>query len=121
MLMPRLALAKDSDVQLLLQDCRAPTGSQALGICEGYISGVGATMVAVAGFARYGKDEGMIYFALGACGLATATVDAEVRTFINWAEKNPKQWGSPTSIGVMNALSERWPCHRDNQTSAPSH
>jgi len=47
-------------------------------------------------------------FALALCGAPSH--GAMIQAFINWAEKNPQQWATGKTAGVMLALQESWPC-----------
>ena len=36
--------------------------------------------------------------------------EAAAQAFVNWARRNPEQWELPFHFGVVQALSETWPC-----------
>ena len=47
---------------------------------------------------------------LSACPKATTSFEGVVQTFINWAEKHPEEGNLTMHLGVVEALSEIWPC-----------
>ena len=47
---------------------------------------------------------------LSACLKATTSFEGVVQTFINWAEKHPEEGNLTMHLGVVEALSEIWPC-----------
>jgi hypothetical protein len=104
---PTLAASDETagyDVQSLYRRCKMPEASPELGICIGFISGVGAMMNTL-GVVRH-QVPGVANFAI--CG--NPSYGAMVQAFLNWAEKNPREWGKKQEIGVATALGLAWPC-----------
>jgi hypothetical protein len=93
-------------VQSLYENCKAPERSPRNTLCMGYISGVGNMMGLVGAVERQHPDRD--YANLATCG--DITNGAMMQAFMNWAEKNPREWASNQSVGVILALSETWPC-----------
>lgn len=80
-------------VQDLYQECRATgAGAEAfkLGLCTGYIAGVGDMYLA-------------------SCR-RVISYGAMVQAFENWAPAHPQDWSKPQAEGVMAALSSVWSC-----------
>jgi hypothetical protein len=106
----RLASADNDtqDVQALLRLCKAQETSAH---CVGYISGIADIMMAVGRVLKNGPERSF----LGLC--SSASYSAFVQAFVNWAEQHPERWYQSRSIGVMDALREKWPCgvRSDNQ------
>lgn len=46
----------------------------------------------------------------GLCGQGMVTLGQIKQVFINWAEKNPRDWQLPATYGVWIAVREAWPC-----------
>lgn len=104
-----------SNVEHLLKWCKLPETRSDHGFCAGYVVGVADMMQQVG---RQGAGNFRSVF--GMCvpkSLHTPSGNAEVQVFVNWAEKNPKEWGQVNEVGVVLALSEAWPC---NETKPPS-
>ena len=100
------------DVQELYQLCKHESGRE---FCLGYISGVADHMLLTGVFLRaHGKElkeeERDLLVDLSACVKATMSFEGVVQTFINWAEKHPEEGNLTMHLGVVEALSEIWPC-----------
>lgn len=98
-------------IQDLLQDCKAAEPRHTR--CSDYIRGVADSAAFVGeGFAAIPDRAGKV--ALGAFGFCHAneniTYPQAVQVFVVWAEKNPKNWQQPSTMGVVSALREAWPC-----------
>lgn len=89
-------------VQQLYEACKRPISSSDRLECIVYIAGVADVMQFLAPI----KDEDPVPFAI--CN--TGSYGAMVQAFVNWAEKNPKEWGMARLYGVMMALRLNWPC-----------
>lgn len=98
------AVAADHDVQHLYKMCKMPPTSPEFAICVGYISGVGDTLLFM-GLDKHRNPE-VQPFAI--CG--EPSYGAMVQAFVNWAEKNPKEWARGQIIGAMLSLNENWSC-----------
>ena len=81
------------NVKTLHQACIAPKESQTFGRCFGYVQGVADAMM--------GKT-----FCLG----DRVDYSALIQAYNNWAAAHPEKWTEFQIIGVMTALSEKWPC-----------
>jgi hypothetical protein len=82
-------------VQELYQRCRAIDAADVtrpydVGLCDGYISGVGDMY-------------------LTKCHI-TASYGAMAQSFMNWAPAHPQDWLKPQLYGVLAALSSVWLC-----------
>ena len=100
------------DVQELYQLCKHESGKD---FCLGYISGVADHMFLNGAFLRnHGKElkeeERDLLVDLSACVKATTSFEGVVQTFINRAEKHPEEGNLTMHLGVVEALSEIWPC-----------
>ena len=100
------------DVQELYQLCKHESGRE---FCLGYISGVADHMLLTGAFLRaHGKglkeEDRDLLVDLSACLKATTSFEGVVQTFINWAEKHPEEGNLTMHLGVVEALSEIWPC-----------
>ena len=100
------------DVQELYQLCKHESGRD---FCLGYISGVADHMLVAGAFLRaHGnglkEEERDLLADLSACPKATTSFEGVVQTFINWAEKHPEEGNLTMHLGVVEALSEIWPC-----------
>lgn len=98
--------ASDSiSVQMWWAFCRFPKDDGDRTICRSYISGVLDTMVVVGAV-----GDGKTAKTIGVCHREYLTYDTAVQAFIAWAEKHAESWDEPRSSGVIQALSETWPC-----------
>jgi hypothetical protein len=100
------------DVQELYELCKHESARD---FCLGYISGVADHMFLNGAFLRsHGKElkeeERDLLADLSACLKATTSFEGVVQTFINWVEKHPEQGNLTMHLGVVEALSEIWPC-----------
>ena len=73
--------------------------SKASTFCVAYIAGVAETL-------RMQDIGGAKIFSI--CG--TPTYGDTVQAFVDWAEANPSEWQDGRSVGVITALSKKWPC-----------
>ena len=88
-------------VQDLLAVCkdlkRNPDGMYCLGIANGVM----ITLMAIN--AENNK--------MGACFPPRKTTNGQIiQAFINWSERNPKNWGLPAGLGMVFSTMEMWPC-----------
>ena len=100
------------DVQELYQLCKHESGKD---FCLGYISGVADHMLLTGAFLRaHGnglkEEERDLLADLSACMKGATLFEGVVQTFINWAEKHPEEGNLTMQLGVVEALSEIWPC-----------
>ncbi len=96
-----------TSTESLLQMCRVTNNnSPDRGYCMGFVTGMANMMEAIGlqGTGDFKKMYGMCVSAPFPSG------NAEIQAFINWAEKNPKQWGQSNVVGVILALASTWPC-----------
>jgi hypothetical protein len=101
------ALASDYTTQELLNDCHGRDKS----FCLGFLAGA-------AGILSEMHDDGVdtvptkqenVRLVVSAC-TSEVTFGAMRQAFINWAEKNPREWGFSARNGAMLALQATWPC-----------
>jgi Rap1a immunity proteins len=83
--------------------------------CLGYISGVADHMLLNGAFLRsHGKgfkeEDRDLLTDLSACLTTTGSFEGVVQTFITWFEKHPNERNLTMHLGVVEALSEIWPC-----------
>jgi hypothetical protein len=100
------------DVQELYQLCKHESGKD---FCLGYISGVADHMLLNGAFLRsHGKgfkeEDRDLLTDLSACLKTTGSFEGVVQTFITWFEKHPNERNLTMHLGVVEALSEIWPC-----------
>jgi hypothetical protein len=95
------ALGEFQSVQALLDMCKSSTASVQSAACVGYIAGIG-DMMQMLGVDK--EQDGT--FAI----CAKPSYGAMVQAYINWAEANPKEWGTNRLFGVMLALKQNWTC-----------
>lgn len=86
------AVDSERNIQKLYNMCKMPPASTEYAICVGYISGT----LLFTGLDEH-RNPDVQPFAL--CG--NPSYGAMVRAFINWAEKNPKEWGKLRIIGAL--------------------
>jgi hypothetical protein len=106
--MPSQAQTPDvSNIEFLLRACKSSEGSAEHTFCLGFVSGIADMMeqVGLQGAGRFKPTWGMCV------SKPFPTGNAEVQAFVNWAERNPKEWGRDYMIGVVVALRETWPCN----------
>jgi hypothetical protein len=92
--------------QSLYQNCKAPDGSPRAAICLGFISGIGSMMQLIGTVEQ--KHPEKDYGVLAICG--NPSNGAMVQAFKNWVEKNPQEWATEQTAGVLEALGDTWPC-----------
>jgi hypothetical protein len=80
------------------------TDTQEYAMCVGYISGVGDQMRIISG--GLGEHPAFEMFAI--CG--SQSYGDMIQAFENWAEENPREWADRRALGVVAALSKKWPC-----------
>lgn len=97
-------------IQDLLGDCKSDDVARKIG-CIAYVSGVG-DMMGVVKIARQAvpDEEQVSWNFVAVCSTESITAGQMMQAFINWAEKNPKEWQKPIIVGAWNALRETWPC-----------
>lgn len=106
----RVAAEEDfKNTEHLLKWCKQPETSANHAFCVGFVSGIAEMMklVALTAHGHFRMNYGMCVSDPDPGG------NAEVQAFINWTEKNPKNWGMLNEVGVILALSETWPCTAD--------
>jgi len=86
-------------VEGLYRLCKRHDESKAFTFCVAYLAGVAETL-------RMQGIGGAKIFSI--CG--TPTYGDTVQAFVDWAEANPSEWQDGRSVGVITALSKKWPC-----------
>ncbi|UVK43258.1 hypothetical protein BPNPMPFG_005036 [Mesorhizobium sp. AR07] len=105
---PQANAERTSNVQTLLAACTEDSRSFDFTYCLGYVGGTADTM-AVNGWAA--KKAGTPATLGMTCISSPApTYGAYVQAFVNWAQAHPKNWQESLGYGVMEALSQTWPC-----------
>jgi len=94
----------DRNVQSLYNLCKMEEGSQEFALCAGYIGGIGSVMQ----FMGAGLKQYPDFRPFAICGAASH--GAMVQAFVNWVQKNPREFTNKQTVGVMTALRENWPC-----------
>jgi Rap1a immunity proteins len=89
------ALAGDYTTQDLLNDCHRQDKS----FCLGYLAGAAGILFEMHdnGVDTVPTKQENVRLVLSACAIGT-TFGAMRQAFINWAEKNPRQWAFSASI-----------------------
>ena len=105
-LLPANAADPKQDVQSLYNICKEGPTSPSYGLCVGYISGV-ADMLWFLHLNKQQHPEDTTPFEM--CD--TPSYGAMVQAYVNWAEKNPKEWDKDRTFGVLAAIAANWPCH----------
>lgn len=112
---PILANAQESaNVEFLYKKCKSQEARSQIE-CSSYLLGISGAMIEIGNLfqnpERIGIDklQAIPLAPFGVCN-TRATAAAVKQVFLNWAEKNPKAWGSRMSSGVMVALAQTWPC-----------
>lgn len=99
-------------VQFLHGLCKAEQSSNDFVFCLAYISGIGDLMYSVNKAKKIepncSKPSNPLFSFFALC--AAPSHGAMVQAFMNWAEKNPQEWGTNKTLGVIMALHETWPC-----------
>jgi hypothetical protein len=105
-LLPANAVVPNQNVQSLYDLCKEGPTSPKYSYCVGYISGV-AEMLSFLHQHKQLYPEYNNLFEI--CD--TPSYGAMAYAYVNWAEKNPKEWGKDRIIGVLAVLVANWPCH----------
>jgi hypothetical protein len=110
LMVPDFANASDN-VQKLLQECNADISSPDFFHCAGYVGGV-ADMMFYNGLliTKYNANLNTLSHVAACPGNPYPTYGADIQAFRNWAQKHPEKWAEQTSVGVISALREAWPC-----------
>jgi tRNA U34 2-thiouridine synthase MnmA/TrmU len=95
-------VAKPGSVEKLYGVCKSPNIDIKVR-CAAYIQGFGAMMYVV--------EKRKTLAAFGVCQQETVTVAEMIQAFLNWTERNPKEWQENGEIGVLASLREAWPCN----------
>ena len=104
---PALAVAtpNDYDIQTLYRWCKSPEGTPNWNLCVGYIAGVADVLTFLAVQKKlHPEDNNPIQL----CG--APSYGALMQAFVNWAEKNPRDWSNNRITGVLRSIAENWPC-----------
>jgi hypothetical protein len=106
-------VAKPGSVEKLYGVCKSPNIDIKVR-CAAYIQGFGAMMYVVG---KASAETGLALekrktlAAFGVCQQETVTVAEMIQAFLNWTERNPKEWQENGEIGVLASLREAWPCN----------
>jgi hypothetical protein len=105
-------VAKPGSVEKLYGVCKSPNPN-IMFRCATYIQGFG-TMMYIVGQASAESgltpDKRDTLKAYALCHQETVPVADMIRVFLNWTERNPKEWQENGEIGVLASLREAWPC-----------
>ena len=93
----------------LLQACNGTSPSRNQSYCFGFVLGAYDVMHANGNMVDANKNP-LPGNGVSTCSDEPVRADAMVQAFRKWAERNPKDWGKPADVGVINALHETWPC-----------
>jgi hypothetical protein len=109
MAISHVTLGADYTTQDLLGDCRGRSDL----FCLGYLAGASGILFQMHdnGVDTVPTKQENVRLIVSACA-AGATFGAMRQAFINWAEKNPREWGFSASNGAMLALQATWPCRK---------
>jgi hypothetical protein len=101
------ALAGSYTTQDLLNDCHGQNKS----FCLGYLAGAAGILFEMHdnGVDTVPTKQENVRVVVSACAVGI-TFGAMRQAFINWAEKNPRDWGFSANNGAMLALQATWPC-----------
>jgi hypothetical protein len=109
-LVPSHARAYDT-VQELLTQCQESATPREL-TCLGFVAGVSETLKVIGHLMKEASpDQRRTLSVFATCG--KSTYGADVQAFINWAKSHPERWSGHPTLGVIDALQEKWPCHKD--------
>ncbi len=106
---PRVSWAASDqlNVQEFLTFCNAAPGSSKRAYCAGYVTGV-FELMAMNGLNRSHNDE-LTTLVRSIC--FTGTEDTKIiDVFKNWAKAHNEKRNELAPVGIMEALSETWPC-----------
>jgi len=95
-------------VQDGLIQCRAALAMQdtlGSGICMGVADGVMSTLKLNCGSVGRGYNP-LIKAEI------PPSIGSAVQAFVNWAERNPQDWGQMFAVGMASALIETFPCEQ---------
>jgi hypothetical protein len=87
----------DADVEELYHWCKSSFGSTLQSFCLGYVGGIGDMM-------HFFWEHGGAEHRFAICDRPSHI--EMVTAFINWAERNPGEWGRDETAGVATALVE---------------
>ena len=99
-------LKKIETTQDLYEACRNAASLIDVNTCVSYISGVGDAMIGVG--AAYERKPSVELRPFAICDKPSHAAMAEA--FVNWAQANSQKWSDSELVGVISALSEKWPC-----------
>jgi hypothetical protein len=102
-------LAGDYTTQDLLNDCHGRSES----FCLGYLAGAAGILLDLHddGTDTVPTKQENVRLVVSACTEGD-TFGAMRQAFINWAQKNPRDWGFSASNGAKLALQSTWPCKK---------
>ncbi|UVK44848.1 hypothetical protein BPNPMPFG_000313 [Mesorhizobium sp. AR07] len=95
------------NVQSLLGACKAGYGTFGNGYCLGYVGGFADAMV---DNELAAKQAGLGRLGVICVSDPSPTYGAYVQAFVNWAQAHPANWQESKSNGVLEGLSQTWPC-----------
>jgi hypothetical protein len=103
------------DVQELYKQCNYKEGSLDRIFCLEFVSGV-ARKVFTNGLTlkdiKADAPHLMTISIPSACPKSIVSNDAMVQAFNEWANQHLEKWRASARIGVMQAMSDTWPCSR---------
>jgi hypothetical protein len=101
------------DVQELYKQCTYKEGSLDKIFCLEFVSAVGRKIF-TNGLPlkdiRADAPSSMTLSILYACPKPNVTNDAMVQAFNEWANQRIEKWKTSARVGVMQAMSDTWPC-----------
>jgi hypothetical protein len=101
------------DVHALYKQCNYKEGSLNKIFCLEFVSAVGRKVFTIGlplKDPRADAPSSMTLSILYACPKSIVSNDAMVQAFNEWANQHLEKWNTSARTGVMQAMSDTWPC-----------
>jgi len=105
--------SQPDSVQAMREWCHATMDDPRRSACIAFVSGIGSYMIEIGVYQmdttiRQEYREALTKVSI--CPKEAVSGGQFVQVFLNWSDKNPKEWQSTATAGVFAALIEAWPC-----------
>ena len=94
----------------LVAACRAPAASAQSAFCLGFVAGIGSILDANGYLIESGTLVDPSLAGVALCSKPSTKSEELLATFFAWADSHAAALNRPAAIGVVEALTERWPC-----------
>jgi hypothetical protein len=104
--------ASNRTVQDLYTDCKSTEAAKQVS-CIRFIDGISSAMLISGQLSLINSlawHRRQIYSTMGMCPEQSLTQGQMRQAFVNWVERNPKEWQKMEYEGVIAAMKETWPC-----------